>query len=156
MYLMVDMSCHLIIYILLWHIWVESIKVFVQASGCMIMHMTFIAKDTRLHANQVIGRTFFPINIVSLLLILLRLQIIAWVILITDGEWYEVKLLQTVNDTTLASHRHHLQDRLLRAVITVLGTSFSLGYPNVLVFLLDGKVHIVGETLARHQHLAHT
>ena len=29
------------------------------------------------------------------------------------------------------------------------------GIPNVLVLLLDGEMHIVGKTLARHQHLSH-
>ena len=67
-----------------------------------------------------------------------------------------MKLFQAVDNATLATHRHHLQNTLLGAVITVLGPTLALGYPDVLVLLLDGEMHIVGEALARHQHLSHT
>ena len=66
-----------------------------------------------------------------------------------------MKLFQAVDNAALTAHRHHLQNTLLGAVITVLGSTLALGYPDVLVLLLDGKMHIVREALARHQHLAH-
>ena len=66
-----------------------------------------------------------------------------------------MKLFQAVDNAALATHRHHLQNTLLGAVITVLGPTLALGYPDILVLLLDGEMHIVGKTLARHQHLSH-
>ena len=117
--------------------------------------MTLITEDTGLHAYQVIHRSLLPIGIIALLLELLCLQEIAWIIFVTDRERYEMKLFQAVDNAALTAHRHHLQNTLLGAVITVLGPTLALGYPDVLVLLLDGKMHIVREALARHQHLSH-
>ena len=117
--------------------------------------MTLITEDTGLHAYQVIHWSLLPIGIIALLLELLCLQKIAWVILITDRQRYKMQLLQALDDTAFSTHRHHLQNTLLGAVVAVLGPTLALGYPDVLVLLLDGEMHIVREALARHQHLSH-
>ena len=120
------------------------------------MHMTLIAEDTGLHAYQIIHRSLLPVCVIALLLELLCLQKIAWVILITDRQRYKMKLLQAFDDTAFSTHRHHLQNTLLGAVVAILGSTLSLGNPDILVLLLDGEMHVIGKTLARHEHLAHT
>ena len=118
--------------------------------------MTLIAEDTGLHTYQIIHRSLLPVCVIALLLELLCLQKIAWVILITDRQRYKMQLLQTLDDTAFSTHRHHLQNTLLGAVVAILGSTLSLGNPDILILLLDGEMHVIGKTLARHEHLAHT
>ena len=40
-------------------------------------------------------------------------------------------------------------------VVAVLGPSLTLSYPDVLVLLADGVVHVFREQLARHEHFPH-
>ena len=67
-----------------------------------------------------------------------------------------MQLLQAVYNTAFSAHCHHLEDALLGTVIAILGSTLTLSNPDIFVLLLDGEVHIVGKTLAGHQHLAHT
>ena len=156
MYLVVDMGSNGIEEFLLRHFRVESIQILIDTWGCMIMHMSLVTEDTSLHAYEIIHRSLLPSFHVTLLLILLSLEEVARIILIADRQRYEMQLLQAVDDTTFSTHRHHLEDTLLRTVIAILGSTLSLGNPDILVLLLNGEVHIVGKALARHQHLAHT
>ena len=65
-----------------------------------------------------------------------------------------MQLAQPLHHASLAAHGHHLQDGGLRAVVTVLGAALALRYPDVFLFLTDGKVHVVGHALAGPEHLA--
>ena len=60
---------------------------------------------------------------------------------------------QSLHHAALTAHGHHLQDRLLGAVVAVFGASLALGNPDVVGFLSDDVVHIFGEPFARCQHL---
>ena len=79
---------------------------------------------------------------------LLRLEVIARVVLVADAERHEVELLKSVNDFTLSCHRKHLEQRLLCLVATVLGSALTLRYPDVLVLLLNGVMHVAAHSLA--------
>ena len=66
-----------------------------------------------------------------------------------------MQCLKTFGYGALAAHCHHLEYSLLCAVVRVLGTSLTLCNPYVVVLLGNDEVHIVGQALGRHEHLAH-
>ena len=110
MNLFVDIWSHLIIYILLGSLRIHLRKKAVETWCSMLVHMTFKAKDTSLHAHQVVGRSFFPFGIVALLLKLLSLEIVARILLIADSQRNEMQLHEPFDDAAFTSHRHHLKD----------------------------------------------
>ena len=148
MYLVVDMGSNGIEEFLLRHLRVEGIQILIDTWGCMIMHMSLVTEDTGLHAYEIIHRSLLPSFHITLLLILLSLEEVARIELIADRQRYEMELLQSFDNTTFTTHRHHLEDALLGTVIAILGSTLSLGNPDILVLLLDGEMHIVGKTLA--------
>src|SRR5574344_2202446 len=97
----------------------------------MIMDGTFITSDTCLHGEHIILLGLLPTFHITLQLEFLCFEIITGVIFIADSKRYNVQLLQTVDDRTVATHRHHLEDRLLSTVITVFGTPLTLCYPDI-------------------------
>ena len=64
-----------------------------------------------------------------------------------------MQLAQTVNGASLPSHRHHLEDGRLCAVVGVFGSAFALRNPDVVVLLAHHVVHILRHLLARHEEL---
>ena len=76
----------------------------------MIMYVSLITEDTCLHTYQIISRSLFPLRMITLLLEFLCLQEIAWVILITDRQRNQMQLLQSFYNTSLTTHRHHLEN----------------------------------------------
>ena len=148
MYLVVDMSSNGIEEFLLRHLWVEGIQILIDTWGCMIMHMSLVTEDTGLHTYEIIHRSLLPSFHITLLLILLSLEEVARIVLIADRQRYEMELLQSFDNSTFTAHRHHLEDALLGTIIAILGSTLSLGNPDILVLLLDGEMHVIGKTFA--------
>ena len=126
--------------------------------GCRtaIDYASLIAEDARLHVVKVVLARFLKGGIVAFLLKLLRLEIVARVELVADGEGNDVQLTETVSGRSAGSggtHRQHLQHRVLCAVVAVLGTSLTLGYPDVFLLLGDSIVDIAAHQLAGAHHL---
>ena len=113
----------------------------------MVADTPLIAEDTRLHVVEVVLTALLERRVVALLLELLRFQVVAGVVLVADGQRHDVQLTQ------VAAHSQHLQHRLLCTVIRVLGTSLTLGNPDILLLLADGIVNIAAHKQAGTQHL---
>ena len=116
---------------------------FIVDAGCRLeVYPAFEAEQPGLHVQQVVRLTLLESGIVALLLELLRLEIVARVVFVRDGERSDVHLHQAVQDVPLAANGKHLQHTFLRAVVGILGTPFALGNPDGLPFRGDGVVHI--------------
>ena len=146
MNLTVHALCQLRKELILWQ-FTEFINPLVDRCSTMILHPTLIPKDARLHIIEVILLTLLKGRVIAFLLKLLCLQIITWIKLITDGQRYDIQFLQ------VTSHCHHLQHRLLRTIIRVLGTSLALRNPYILTFLSDSKMDIATHQLTALKHL---
>ena len=121
------------------------------------MHMSLLPEDTRLHVRQVILFRLLPFGVVALQLELLRLQVVARIILIADGKGHDVQRLEACDGRggVIGIDGQHLQQRSLRLVARVLGTSLALGDPDILVLLVDGIMHVAAHGLRGLQHLTH-
>ena len=116
---------------------------------------TLVPLDAGEHAEDVILLGLLPLRIVALQLELLRLEVVAWVVLITEGNRLEVELTDVLNEVAVAAtHGQHLDDRRLRHVAAVLATTLTLRNPDGDILLLDGVVDIGRQALGNLQHLA--
>ena len=125
----------------------KFINPLIDRCSAMILHPALVTKDARLHIVKVILLTLLKSGVITFLLELLCLQIITRIKLITDGQRHNIQLLQ------VTSHGHHLQYRLLRTVVRVLGTSLALRNPNILALLCDSKMDITAHQLTALKHL---
>ena len=125
----------------------------VDAGQGFVVDASLLPEDAGLHVVQVVLLALLERRIVPLHLELLCLEVVAGVVLVADAERHEVKVLEPVHDAAFASHRKHLEERLLRLVATVLGSAFALGNPDVLVLLVDGIVHVAAHGLTALQEL---
>ena len=89
-YLLVDVMCHSSKQIALGHIAIECCEESVYTLGAMIMNGTFIANNTRLHAQHIVLRTLFKVGRVAFLLHLLGFKEIAGVVFIRNGQRHNV------------------------------------------------------------------
>ena len=140
----------------------QFVNPFVHRSSAVVVHVSFIPEDARLHIVQIVLSGLFELRIVAFHLELLSLQEIAGVIFIADGERHDIEFAQRFDDirnvgaiafSWESPHSQHLQHRFLCAVIRVLGASFTLGYPDVLLLLCDGIVNISAHELTGAEHL---
>ena len=148
------MRCYHLIDLRLGNIRRKLIQIVIYTRSAMVMHLSFIAHDTRPHAQHIILFGLLPPLDITLQLELTRLKIVAWVILITDGQRYDMQLLQPFHGSTCSTHRHHLQDGLLGAVVRILGPSFPLSNPDIVMLLFNHEVHIVRQSFTGHEHLS--
>ena len=109
--------------------------------------MSLIAHDAGLHAYHVVHRSLLPSLHVATLLHLGSLEEVAGVILIADCQRYDMEREQALLHRSFASHRHHLENGFLCAVVGVFGASLTLCYPDVVVLLADNEVHVVCHAL---------
>ena len=120
-----------------------------------IVDAALVTENTGLHIFQIVGGTFLVVGHVALELELLRLQEVAGIILVGNGERHDVQFLQTFEGSALAAHRHHLQHGFLSTVVRVFGTALTLGNPYILVLAADGEVHIAAHQTAAFEHLSY-
>ena len=132
---------------------VERHQVVVDTRRTMVVDTSLIPHYTRAHAHHIVLCRLAEGSIVAFLLKLLGFEEIAGVVLIGDGQGHDMQVDETVAYAPLPSHRHHFEDGGLGAVVGVLCTSFTLCYPQVLVFLANGKVHVVCQPSAGKEHL---
>ena len=118
------------------------------------MYLSFIAHDARPHAQHIILFGLLPPFDVAFQLELPRLEVVARIELITDGQRNDVQLFQPFHRTARPTHRHHLQDGLLGAVVRILGPSFPLSNPDIVMLLFNHEVHIVRQPFTGHEHLS--
>src|SRR5574344_1330799 len=121
----------------------------------MIMDSSLIAHDAGLHAQHIVCLGLLPSLHVALQLKFLRLEPVAGVVFITDSHRHDMALLQSFSHRTFASHSHHLYDRFLGAVVTVLSSSLTLGNPDVVVLFVDYKVHVFSHSATVDKHLSY-
>ena len=136
------------------HIPPKCIKKPVYTRRTVVMNISFIAHDTRLHAQYIVLRRFFIVGIIAFKLHLLRFKIVAGVELVRNGERNNMQIFQSVDGVTLSANSHHFQNRLLRAVVRVFGATFALCNPDIFVLFVDGIVHIFRKQFAGSQHLS--
>ena len=117
MYLLVDVCGYHAVQIGLRHVGIQRAEVIVYAGCTMIVDVPLVAHDARLHAHDVVLRSFLPVRIIALQLELGCFEVVAGVVFVRDGQRNQMQLLQSVNDVALSTHGHHLQDALCRAVI---------------------------------------
>ena len=120
------------------------------------MDVTLLAEDAYLHVAQVVLLALLELRVVPLHLELLGLEVVTRIVLVADGERYDVQVFESLYDGAISAHRHHLQHRLLRAVVGVLGSSLALRNPYVVVLVVDDMVHIAAHLLAALQQRART
>ena len=152
--LLIDMRSNHLVDLRLGDIWRKLIEVVIDAWSAMIMHLSFIAHDTCPHAQHIILLALLPTIDITFQLELTCLEIVTRIKLIADGKRYDMKLLQPFHGSARSAHRHHLQDSLLGTVVGILGPSFTLRNPYIVVLLVDHEVHIVRQPFAGHEHLA--
>ena len=129
----------------------QRFQILVDARGCLVMDSTFIAYNSCLHTYNIVHRTFLPIRI-AFRLHFGSLQIVARVVFVRNGKRNNVELLQLFEQCAFCSQCKHLENGLLCKVVGVLGTSFSLCYPQVFVLFFKSKYHIARHLYAcQHQ-----
>ena len=80
-------------------------------TGCgVVMNMTLLPFNACLHVHEVVLLRLLPCRVVATLLELLGLQVVARVVLITDGEGYDVECLDGLHGAFGVAHGHHLQE----------------------------------------------
>ena len=62
----------------------------------MVAHAALVAEDARLHVVEIVLATLLKSGVVTLLLELLSLQIVTGVVLIADGEGYDIQVTQQI------------------------------------------------------------
>ena len=127
---------------LLWQRIIQFIQLYIDASIGLEMHMPLHAEDTCLHVLEVVSLTFLKGSIITLLLELLRLQIVARIIFIGNGKRMDVHLTKTLENSAFTTHDEHLENAILRTIVGILSPTLSLRYPDGLVLLTDGIVHV--------------
>ena len=118
----------------------------IDGGSTMVMNTAFIAKNTRLHIVKVILTWLLKGWIIALLLELLSLQIVARVEFIADGKRDDVQFIQW------SAHSQHLEHGVLGTVVAVLGTSLTLGNPNILTLLGNSIVDVAAHELTGTHH----
>ena len=134
----------------------ELIKPVVDGRHCFVVDAALLSEDASLHVVEVVLFALLERRIVALLLELLSFEVIAGIVLIADAERHDVELLESVDDAAFSSHRKHLEQRLLRLVATVLGSSFALCNPDVFVLLRNGVMHVAAHSLTALQEFPRT
>ena len=133
----------------------NSLKEIVDTRSAMIVDTSFISHDTSLHAQYIVGFGFLPSLHITLELELLRFKPVAWVVFITDSYRHDMQLLQSFGHRTIASHCHHLDNRLLSAVITILGTTLTLSNPNIVMLVVDDEIHVFSHSATVDEHFSY-
>ena len=119
----------------------QLVNPLVDGCAAVVVDATLVAEDACLHVVEVVLTALLEGRVVALLLELLRLEVVAGVVLVGDGQRNDVQLAE------VATHGKHFENRLLGVVAGVLGTALALGYPDVFVFLGDGIVDIAAHEL---------
>jgi len=153
MYLLVDAASDLCEDLCLGH-FREFVQPGVDARKGFVVDASLLSEDASLHVVEVVLLRLLERRIVPLHLELLRLEVVTGIVLVADTERHEVELLESLYDRAFARHREHLQQGLLCLVATVLGSALALRYPNVLVLLLNGIVHVAAHLLTAFEEFS--
>ena len=134
---------------------VQFAQIFIDTRCHTETYTAFVSQKSGLHVQQVVIRGFLKVGYITLQLEFLRFQIVARIIFVRNGKRNDIQFLKIGDDVSIAAHRQHFQNAILRDVIRVLGTSLTLGYPDGLLLFRNRVVHITRHTNGRLQHLAH-
>ena len=117
--------------------------------------MSLISEYTSLHIHQIVCLTLLKALYIALQLHFLSLQEIARVVFIRQCHRHNVQFLQAIYNISSATHGKHFQHAVLCTVVRILGTTFALSNPHVLVLLRNSEVNVSRHSGRRLQHLTH-
>ena len=118
------------------------------------VHPTLRLGDTRQDTVQILTR-LLDILAVARLVELERLQDVARLPLIADAHGDDVQFRERLDLIRRLTHAEHLDDALIRLVLTVLRTSVALSDPHALPLLGEHIADILAEVLRRHIEVLH-
>ena len=140
MYLTVHTLCHSLEELGLRHI-LQFPNPGIYRSSSTVHHPTLIPQDTGLHIVKVVLTRLLKGRVITFLLELLRLEVIARVKLIADGQRHNVQFLK------ITAHSQHLKYCILSSVIRVLSPTLALGNPYILLLLGNSIMDITAHQL---------